>query len=187
MKPPADMTVWEYLDFVAGAKRLRGENAVRQIAAVCRQTAITDVQDKRIGALPDIVCRRVALAQTLLGKPEFLLLDDPAEGLDAAQSAGLYRLIREIGAGRTVVAAGRPTSGLHTYCDRIILLDRGRVTAEKDAAALRRDAAPAGLVLHLTAKGDPEGVAEALRGIAGVQEEDGTEEKTSVATVTVRL
>ena len=76
MKPPADMTVWEYLDFVAGAKRLRGENAVRQIAAVCRQTAITDVQDKRIGALPDIVCRRVALAQTLLGKPEFLLLDD---------------------------------------------------------------------------------------------------------------
>ena len=160
MKPPADMTVWEYLDFVAGAKRLRGENAVRQIAAVCRQTAITDVQDKRIGALPDIVCRRVALAQTLLGKPEFLLLDDPAEGLDAAQSAGLYRLIREIGAGRTVVAAGRPTSGLHTYCDRIILLDRGRVTAEKDAAALRRDAAPAGLVLHLTAKGDPEGVAE---------------------------
>ena len=51
MKPPADMTVWEYLDFVAGAKRLRRENAVRQIAAVCRQTAITDVQDKRIGAL----------------------------------------------------------------------------------------------------------------------------------------
>lgn len=187
MKPPADMTVWEYLDFVAGAKRLRGENAVRQIAAVCRQTAVTDVQDKRIGALPDIVCRRVALAQTLLGKPEFLLLDDPAEGLDAAQSAGLYRLIREIGAGRTVVAAGRPTSGLHTWCDRIILLDRGRVTAEKDAAALRRDAAPAGLVLHLTAKGDPEGVAEALRGIAGVQEAVGTEEQPGVATVTVRL
>lgn len=187
MKPPADMTVWEYLDFVAGAKRLRGENAVRQIAAVCRQTAITDVQDKRIGALPDIVCRRVALAQTLLGKPEFLLLDDPAEGLDTAQSAGLYRLIREIGAGRTVVAAGRPTSGLHTCCDRIILLDRGRVTAEKDAAALRRDAAPAGLVLHLTAKGDPEGVAEALRGIAGVQEAVGTEEQPGVATVTVRL
>ncbi|UKI13489.1 MAG: hypothetical protein L6V84_04615 [Oscillospiraceae bacterium] len=144
---------------------------------MCRQTAITDVQDKRIGALPDIVCRRVALAQTLLGKPEFLLLDDPAEGLDAAQSAGLYRLIREIGAGRTVVAAGRPTSGLHTWCDRIILLDRGSVTAEKDAAALRRDAAPAGLVLHLTAKGDPEGVAEALRGIAGVQEAVGTEEQ----------
>ena len=120
-------------------------------------------------------------------KPEFLLLDDPAEGLDAAKSAGLYRLIREIGAGRTVVAAGRPTSGLHTYCDRIILLDRGRVTAEKDAAALRRDAAPAGLVLHLTAKGDPEGVAEALRGIAGVQEAVGTEEQPGVATVTVRL
>ena len=63
----------------------------------------------------------------------------------------------------------------------------GAVTAEKDAAALRRDAAPAGLVLHLTAKGDPEGVAEALRGIAGVQEAVGTEEQPGVATVTVRL
>lgn len=187
MKLPADMTVWEYLDFVADAKGLRGENAVRQIAAVCRQTGITEVQEKRIGALPEAVCRRAALAQTLLGKPEYLLLDDPAGGLDAMTAAGLYRLIREIGAGRTVVAAGRPASGLHTCCDRLILLDRGSVAAEQDTEVLCGGGSPAGLVLHLTAKGDPQGIAEALRAIAGVQEAVGEQSQPGVAAVTVRL
>jgi ABC-2 type transport system ATP-binding protein len=187
LRLPADMTVWEYLEFIAEAKGIRGEDAVRRIASVCRMTGIEDVRDTRAGVLPQAVCRRVALAQALLGDPEYLILDDPAWGLDAANSAVLYRLIRENAAGRTVVLAGRLSCGAQEYCDRVILLSGGSVASENGIGEIRRAAAPGGAVLHLTAKGDPQEIAGVLRTIAGVAEAVGEQASPGVAAVMVRL
>lgn len=187
MQLPGDMTVWEYLTFVADAKKITGERAILKISGVCEQVGISDVRDRRMAELAVSVRRRIALAQVLLNDPEYLLLDDPAGGLDAAQSAVLYRLIRSVSAGRTVLIAERLDRGVRAYCDRIVMLNQGSVVAEDEADRLCNTAAPAENVLRLTAKGDAEGITELLRGIEGVRDVAVVEKRMGQVSLVLRL
>lgn len=187
MQLPGDMTVWEYLTFVADAKKITGERAILKISGVCEQVGISDVRDRRMAELAVSVRRRIALAQVLLNDPEYLLLDDPAGGLDAAQSAVLYRLIRSVSAGRTVLIAERLDRGVRAYCDRIVMLNQGSVVAEDEADRLCNTAAPAENVLRLTAKGDAEGITELLHGIEGVRDVAVVEKRMGQVSLILRL
>lgn len=187
MQLPGDMTVWEYLTFIADAKKITGERAILKISGVCEQVGISDVRDRRMAELAVSVRRRIALAQVLLNDPEYLLLDDPAGGLDAAQSAVLYRLIRSVSAGRTVLIAERLDRGVRAYCDRIVMLNQGSVVAEDEADRLCNTAALAENVLRLTAKGDAEGITELLRGIEGVRDVAVVEKRMGQVSLVLRL
>lgn len=187
MQLPGDMTVWEYLTFIADAKKLSGERAILRISGVCEQVGISDVRDRRMAELTVSVRRRVALAQALLNDPEYLLLDDPAGGLDPSQAAVLYRLIRSVSAGRTVLIAERPGRGVREYCDRIVMLNQGSVVAEDEAEKLCSAAMPAENVLCLTAKGDAEEITELLRGIEGVRDVTVVEKHVGQVSLTLRL
>lgn len=129
--PPlyGDMTLEEYLHFVARAKGLRREESARQIETVMEKTRIADVRKRLIRNLSKGYRQRVGIAQALLGNPEVIILDEPTVGLDPAQIIEIRELIRELGKEHTLVLSSHILSEVQAVCDSILILSKGRLVA----------------------------------------------------------
>lgn len=169
-----EMTVKEYLLFVAGVKGLRGSRAAREVEGVMARTGVTDVASRLIGNLSRGYRQRVGLAQALIGDPELLVLDEPTVGLDPLQIAEVRQLIRELAGRRTVILSSHILPEVNQVCHRVLIMNQGRVVAQDTPSGLA--AALGGGQLRARIKGPPEEVTALLRGLSGVREvrqEDG--------------
>lgn len=137
----AELTVREYLD---ACGRLRGMAAAarrRAIDAVLARLDLGAVARRLCGALSLGLRQRVGLAQALLHEPPLLVLDEPGNGLDPVQTAGLRTLIRELGRGRAVILSTHLLPEVTAVCDRVAILHEGRLRHDApltDGAALER-------------------------------------------------
>jgi branched-chain amino acid transport system ATP-binding protein len=104
-----------------------------------RRLGCEDVADRLPGTLPYAVQKRVALARALVSEPELLLLDEPAGGLDADELSGLGELIRELGSSIAVMLVEHHMDLVMSVCDRVVVLDFGRVIAAGTPAEVRAD------------------------------------------------
>ena len=138
--PPVygEMTVEEYLRFVAGMKGLRGDERNRQIADVMEKTSVADVSQRLIRQLSKGYKQRVGVAQAILGKPEVVILDEPTVGLDPKQIMEIRELIRSLGAEHTVILSSHILSEVRAVCDRIIIISEGKLVAEDTPENLER-------------------------------------------------
>lgn len=119
----------EYLRFVAETKGLRGEERMKQINEVVELTGIGDVKNRRISTLSKGYRQRVGIAQALLGKPEVIILDEPTVGLDPIQIIEIRDLIKELGQSHTVIFSSHILSEVQTICDRILMINKGKLVA----------------------------------------------------------
>ncbi|MCB0815498.1 MAG: ATP-binding cassette domain-containing protein, partial [Flavobacteriales bacterium] len=124
---------------------------------------------KRIGELSKGYRQRVGLAQALVHDPDVLILDEPTTGLDPNQIVEIRELIREVGRSKTVIFSTHILPEVEATCDRILIINKGRIVADGDAATLRRQAQGRD-ILRVKLEPAPEGAAEALRGVPGVEE-----------------
>ena len=132
-----DLPVWSFLDFVAEAKDVpRGERK-REIGRVIEACGLEKVSDRVIGHLSKGYRQRVGIAQALLHKPQVLILDEPTIGLDPEQVVEIRRLIRDLGAERTVILSTHILSEVSTVCDRVIIINGGRILASESLTDLR--------------------------------------------------
>jgi branched-chain amino acid transport system ATP-binding protein len=118
----------------------RDERAMRERAL----TALTelncaDVADALPGTLPYAVQKRVALARALVGRPELLLLDEPAGGLDSSELSDLTKTINSLGSSIAVMLVDHHMDLVTSVCDRVVVLDFGRVIASGAAPEVRQD------------------------------------------------
>ena len=122
--PPlyVDMTVREYLDFVAELKKVPKKERKQQIDEVMEMTQITDMQQRLIRNLSKGYRQRVGLAQAILGYPEVIILDEPTVGLDPKQIIEIRDLIRKLGENHTVILSSHILSEVSAVCDHIITL-----------------------------------------------------------------
>lgn len=128
------LTVEQNLRLFAGLHGLGPESVARALAA----TGVAHLSGRRVGALSKGERQRVALARALLHEPELLILDEPTAGLDPAAAAAFHRLIRELRAlGLTLVLASHDMAEVEALCDRVAILDRGRLVACDTPAALK--------------------------------------------------
>ncbi len=128
-----EMYVREYLQFnaeVYGASRDR-------IQLVIEQTGLQPEAHKKIGQLSKGYKQRVGLAAALLHDPEVLLLDEPTTGLDPNQLQEIRKLIREIGKEKTILLSTHIMKEVEAVCDRVLVLNKGRLVADKKLADLR--------------------------------------------------
>jgi ABC-2 type transport system ATP-binding protein len=129
--------VRSFLDFVAEAKNVPRSARKAEIARVVAACGLEEVKDRIIGHLSKGYRQRVGIAQALLNKPQVLILDEPTIGLDPEQVVEIRRLIRDLGADRTVILSTHILSEVSSVCDRVIVIDKGRILASQSLAKLQ--------------------------------------------------
>jgi branched-chain amino acid transport system ATP-binding protein len=111
----------------------------RALAALAR-LGCEEVADRLPGTLPYAVQKRVALARALVGDPELLMLDEPAGGLDARELTELGELIGSLGSSVAVMLVDHHMDFVVSVCDRLVVLDFGRVIADGEPSVVQQDA-----------------------------------------------
>ena len=129
-----DMYVKEYLEFVANIYEVNQ----KYINEMIEKTGLQKEQHKLIGSLSKGYRQRVGLAQALLHNPEVLILDEPTTGLDPNQLVEIRSLIKEIGREKTVMLSTHIMQEVEAICDRVIIINKGRIVANKNISELKK-------------------------------------------------
>ncbi|SIT76075.1 gliding motility-associated ABC transporter ATP-binding subunit GldA [Pontibacter indicus] len=135
-----DMYVHEYLQFVASVYGLKGRQAKERVQEMVELCGLTLEQGKKIGALSKGYRQRVGLAQALVHDPQVLILDEPTTGLDPNQIVEIRSLIKRIGQDKTVIFSTHIMQEVTAICDRVVIINRGKLVADSDVASLQAGA-----------------------------------------------
>lgn len=128
-----EMTIGNYLDFVGRMRGLGPAERERAVERVTRETGTAERLGQTIGTLSKGFRQRVGLAQALIHQPALLILDEPTNGLDPSQIVEMRALIREVGRKRTVILSTHILSEAQSTCDRLLILNHGRLIADRRA------------------------------------------------------
>src|SRR5512136_787548 len=152
-----DMTVFNYLKFMADLRHL--PNTEEAVTDALDKVGLVDRAEGYIGNLSKGMRQRVGLAQALLHKPEVLILDEPTIGLDPAQIIEVRNLIREIGKERTVLLSTHILTEAQQLCNRILIINKGRIIVEDTPGHLQSELAGVQKV-SLQVRGESVGLAK---------------------------
>jgi ABC-2 type transport system ATP-binding protein len=133
-----DMRVRRFLQFCAEVRGINGARKRRRLDAMIRDCGLEEVIDRLIGTLSKGYRQRVGLAQALLHEPEVLILDEPTVGLDPRQIIEIRSLIQALRGSTTVLLSTHILPEASTTCERVVIIDRGRIVAEDTAEGLTR-------------------------------------------------
>lgn len=157
-----DMPVMDYLAFCAalqGVEESQVESRVREMVKVCGLNA---EKHKKIGELSKGYRQRVGLAQAMIHNPEILILDEPTTGLDPNQIVEIRKLIRELGKEKTVILSTHILPEVEATCDRILIINKGKIVADGTSETLRKQASGTELVKVRIEDGKTDAVTKAL-------------------------
>jgi ABC-2 type transport system ATP-binding protein len=131
-----EMTVDEFLEFVADVRGLKGAQRRDRHAWVVERLALGGVIDQVVETLSKGFRRRVGLAQALIHDPQVLILDEPTDGLDPNQKHEVRRLINELSKDKLVIVSTHILEEVHEVCTRAIIIANGRIVADETPSAL---------------------------------------------------
>jgi ABC-2 type transport system ATP-binding protein len=133
-----DMTVREYLHFVSKIKGVPAAERKARVDQVMARTWVSDMANRACGKLSKGYRQRVGLAQAIIHNPDVLVLDEPTAGLDPKQIIETRRLIKELAGDHTIILSTHILPEVSQTCDRVVIINKGRVVAEDTPANLTR-------------------------------------------------
>ena len=136
-----EMPVMDYLEFCAELQGIPREQTTSRLRQMIRECSLDTEKHKKIGELSKGYRQRVGIAQAMIHDPEVLILDEPTTGLDPNQIIEIRNLIRELGREKTVILSTHILPEVEATCDRILIINKGRIVADGTADSLRRQAA----------------------------------------------
>lgn len=163
-----EMTVREYLEFVAELKGIAKNKREESINEVEKMVKIWEVENRLIRNLSKGYRQRVGLAQAVLGFPKIIILDEPSVGLDPKQIIEIRDLIKELGKNHTVILSSHILSEISAVCDHIFIISKGKLVAGDSTENLMKQMSGA-QEIELLIKGDNAAVQETFTGIAEVE------------------
>ncbi|MCZ7602233.1 MAG: ATP-binding cassette domain-containing protein [Melioribacteraceae bacterium] len=135
-----DMPVLEYLEFVAELQGVPKDQIKKRIVEMVRVCGLNVEKHKKIGELSKGYRQRVGLAQAMIHDPDILILDEPTTGLDPNQIVEIRKLIRELGREKTVILSTHILPEVEATCDRILIINKGKIVADGTPDSLRNKA-----------------------------------------------
>ncbi|MCA1899806.1 MAG: ABC transporter ATP-binding protein [Chloroflexi bacterium] len=161
-----DMIVFDYLKFMGELRRI--PNVEDRVEEALDMVGLYDRADGYIGNLSKGMRQRVGLAQALLHRPEVLILDEPTIGLDPSQVVEVRELIKEIGKERTVLLSTHLLNEAQNICDRVLIINKGKIVAEDTTENLQARLLGAERVT-LRVRGEAEDLLQTVKKVKGVQ------------------
>ena len=164
-----DMTVGEYMNFVADLKKIPKDQKKSMVEEVMEMVKITDMKNRLIKNLSKGYRQRVGLAQAILGYPEVIILDEPTVGLDPKQIIEIRDLIKSLKKKHTVILSSHILSEVSAVCDYVLIISHGKLVASDTPENLGK-LAEGSNTLNLLVKGDKDHIRIALGQIDGVKD-----------------
>jgi ABC-2 type transport system ATP-binding protein len=177
-----DMPIVEYLRFAAEIQGVEKAMIPSRIATMIDMCGLDLEKHKKINELSKGYRQRVGLAQAMIHDPEVLILDEPTTGLDPNQIIEIRKLIKHLGKEKTVILSSHILSEVEATCDRIIIIDRGRIVADGSSETLRQQSQGQEL-LNVKIEAENETVKKELLGLASVEKVSVLEGKDGFFTV----
>jgi ABC-2 type transport system ATP-binding protein len=164
-----EMPVIDYLKFVAGLQAIPKEKVKERILEMVRVCGLEGEKHKKIAELSKGYKQRVGLAQALIHDPEVLILDEPTSGLDPNQIVEIRELIRNIGKEKTVILSSHILAEVEATCDRIMIINKGRIVADGSASDLRSKAQGKEMLRVTIEEADKNQVFEAIQALDTIE------------------
>jgi ABC-2 type transport system ATP-binding protein len=161
-----DMTAVDYLMFMADLRKI--PNSRERAYETLEMVNLGDRATSYIGNFSKGMRQRIGLAQALIHRPEVLILDEPTIGLDPAQVVEIRNVIREIGRDRTVLLSTHILTEAQQICDRVLIINRGKIVTEDTPENLQSRLVGAQRVV-LRVRGDTDGLADRVSAVKGTQ------------------
>ena len=169
-QPPVymDMTVKDYLNFVADLKLVDKKQKKSQLSDIMELVKITDHRNRLIKNLSKGYKQRVGLAQALVGSPDVLILDEPTVGLDPKQIIEIRKLIKALGKEHTIILSSHILPEVSAVCERVVIINKGEIAAVDTPENLSKGFGTASRLL-VSVAGPKNSVEGAIKEIYGVK------------------
>lgn len=164
-----EMTVRDYLDFVAQLKGLSKAQRKERLEYVLEKCFLLDRRHQVIGQLSKGYKQRVGIAQALIHNPPVLILDEPTSGLDPQQIIQIRALIQELAAEHTIILSTHILPEVQTTCNRVLIISGGKLVAEGSAEQLEARL-QGGMRIEMLVRATPEAVKARLAEFANIQD-----------------
>ena len=165
-----DMLVYDYLDYVANIRGINSSKKISRLRYLADLCGIIEVMHKPIGELSKGFKQRVGLAHAMMNDPEILVFDEPTSGLDPNQIIEIRDIIKQIGKEKTIILSTHILSEAEATCDRIVIINKGKIVADDDTEALKQSAKGKNLISLSLQNAGFESVKQKLISIDGVVE-----------------
>jgi len=168
-----NMLVFDYLDYIAAIRAIPRDKRLSRIRELCELCGLHSIMHKAINELSKGLKQRVGLAHAMMSDPEILVLDEPTSGLDPNQIVEIRDNIKQIGRKKTVILSTHILSEAEATCDRIVIINKGKIIANGSAEELKQSA-DSGRVLNLAFTqaefADVQARMEAINGVQAVEQ-----------------
>ncbi len=171
------MLVYDYLDYVAGLRGLDKDKKISRIRQLVDLCGLDEIMHRTISELSKGLKQRVGLAHAMMDDPEILILDEPTSGLDPNQIAEIREIIRQIGEEKTVILSTHILSEVEATCDRVVIIDKGKIVANDRMQNLKKSAGQTHFIHLDILRANFQDVHDRLSGIQGVAEIEKIDEK----------
>jgi ABC-2 type transport system ATP-binding protein len=180
-----EMTVADYLTFAARLRGVPARDTAKRVSEAEEKTSLRDVHGEIIGTLSHGFRQRVGLAQALVHQPALLILDEPTGGLDPVQIVEMRNLMRRLRGEHTLLISSHILSEVSQTCDRLLVIDEGRIVAQGTVEEMAGAAGTSGEI-ELEVRGPGDRVAAAVKTVNGVRGASVTREENGVVALRVQ-
>ncbi len=165
-----DMLAFDYLSYVAAIRNIPKSERLARIRQVADLCGINEVMHQPIGELSKGYKQRVGLAHAMMDDPEILVLDEPTSGLDPNQIVEMRKIIKRIGKEKTIIFSTHILSEAEATCDRIVIINQGKIVADGSADILKQSASQSNILSMTLQDADFEALNKLCGTIEGLEE-----------------